>query len=83
MAQIRYVLTFKPNAETPRQMAHNNDGRGTFLTKKDVFDWLKLMYKNNSIDSIRQIFGAKPRFKSTQTICYENSGDSCRTVFND
>lgn len=82
MTQIKYVLTFKPNKETPRQMAHNNDGRATFLTKKEVFNWLRFMYKNNSIDSIKQVFGVKPRFKASQTICYSN-GDSCRTVFND
>jgi len=77
---LRYVLTFV-DSKGLRVMAHTNDGRHTFLEKKDVYHWLKLMYRNNSLDTIRSIFGDKPKFKATQTACYSATFESCRTVF--
>lgn len=77
---LRYVLTFV-NSKGLRVMAHDNDGRSTFLEKKDVYHYLRLLYKNNNIDKIRSIFGDKPKFKATQTACYSATFESCRTVF--
>ena len=79
MTHLRWVLTFI-NKDNLRVMAHNNDGRHTFPDKQAVYAWLKLMYKNNNLDTITSIFGNKPKFKAVQTACYDNF-ESCRTVF--
>ena len=79
MTLTKFALTFV-NKDGLRVLAHANNGRHFWTTKQEGFNWLKLMYKNTSLDTIKQVFGDKPKFKINQIVCY-SSGDSTRTVF--
>jgi hypothetical protein len=75
----KFYLTFV-NSQGLRILAHTNDGRLSFFSKKEGFDWLKLMYKNTSIDTIRSVFGDKPKFKVLPAN-FRSNGEACQTVF--
>ena len=81
MAQIKFALTFI-NSEGLRVLAHQNDGRMTWNTKKQGDKYLESMLKNNSEDTIKSIFGENPQFQVKEVVCYSN-GEVTQAVFED
>jgi len=81
MAQIKFALTFI-NSEGLRVLAHQNDGRMTWKTKKEGEIHLNNMITNNSKDTIKSIFGENPKFEVKEVVCYSN-GEVIQAVFED
>jgi hypothetical protein len=76
----RFAITFLDNSGL-RILAHQNTSQNFFDKKSVGKTYLTNMLKNNSSDTIKQIFGTNPSFQVTPIECYP-SGDSKRTVFS-
>lgn len=76
---IRYALTFI-NSEGVRILAHENNGRNTWLTKEEGEYWLSQLFKTNPVERITSVFGENPKFEIRQVICRQN-GEVTQTVF--
>jgi hypothetical protein len=50
-------------------------GRNTFASLVEAQAWIDAVTKNNSVDSIRQIWGENPRFEVRECPCWPNHFD--------
>lgn len=81
MAELKFALTFV-NSQGLRVLAHANDGRMTWKTKKEGEAYLNNMLKNNSKETLESIFGENPKFEVREVVCYSN-GEVTQAVFED
>lgn len=81
MAELKFALTFV-DSQGLRVLAHANDGRNTWKTKKEGETYLNNMLKNNSKETLESIFGENPQFEVREVVCYSN-GEVTQAVFED
>jgi len=65
----RYVATYV-NANGMRTLMHAAQGRYTFATADEAQKWIDAVATNNSIDTVRQMWGANPRFGVRPCPCW-------------
>jgi hypothetical protein len=81
MAELKFALTFV-DSQGLRVLAHANDGRRTWKTKKEGETHLTNMLKNNDKETLESIFGENPQFEVREVVCYSN-GEVTQAVFED
>ena len=66
---IRYVGTYI-NSEGERTLMTPAQGRNTFATAEDAQRWIAAVTNENSMDTIKQVWGDNPRFEVRPCPCY-------------
>lgn len=77
----RYVATYV-NKQGYRTLMQAVQGRFTYETEAEAAEWIAAVTKNNSADTIRQIWGDDPRFEVRPCPCYPGHFDP-QTVWFD
>lgn len=77
----RHVGTYI-NKDGMRTLMGPAQGRNTFATAADAQAWVDAVSKNNSADTLRQVWGDDPRFEVRECPCYPNHFDP-QTVYFD
>lgn len=65
----RYVATYV-NKDGMRTLMQASQGRFTFATETEAAEWIAAVTKNNSADTIRQVWGENPKFETRPCPCY-------------
>jgi hypothetical protein len=79
--KIMYAITHV-NKAGMRTLSRPNQGRNHFETRKAAEDLLRAMLKNNSPETMRQVYGADPRFEVRPVECYDH-GDAIGIYFEE
>ena len=77
----RYVGTYV-NSRGERTLMTAAQGRNTYATAAEAQSWLDAVSKNNSADTLRQVWGDNPRFEVRACPCWPNHFDP-QTVWFD
>lgn len=77
----RYVATFI-NKQNMRTLMTPAQGRHTHPTRAEAQAWIDAVTKNNSQDTIRQIWGDNPRFEVRACPCWPEHFDPKRVWFD-